>query len=317
MTTLDTGNHQHGAARQALLSVIIPVYNTEQTLDRCLASVTGQDCQGMEIIVVDDGSTDGSPGLCDQWAARDSRISVVHKPNGGLSDARNHGIGMATGSLLTFVDSDDFLAPHTYSSVLADMATDCDIIEFPVVRFYGSARQERLQFAAAAFTDMADYWLRGKAYAHAYAWNKIFRRQLFALERFPKGLLFEDMHTLPRLLGHCQKVCTTAAGLYYYCDNPHGITATADGKALASLLDAHLATGMATASDEYYMHVLNIQLSVCAMTGAKPSLPPMRVKATGALPAGAMRAKARALNILGLNNLCKLYRAICKATRRW
>lgn len=317
MTTPDTGNHQHASAPQALLSVIIPVYNTEKTLDRCLTSVVGQDCRGMEIIVVDDGSTDGSPSLCDRWAARDGRIRVVHKPNGGLSDARNRGLDAATACLVTFVDSDDFLAPHTYSSVLADMGPDCDIIEFPVFRFYGSARQERLSLGCASFTDMADYWLRGKAYTHAYAWNKIFRRRMFEQVRFPKGLLFEDMHTLPRLLGHCQKVCTTGSGLYYYCDNPNGITATADGKALASLLAAHLATGMATASEDYYMHVLNIQLSVCAMTGAKPSLPPMRVKAMGTLPTTSMRIKALALNILGLNNLCKLYRAICKATRRW
>ncbi len=316
MTTNDTDNHLSGIARQATLSVVIPVYNTEKTLDRCLASVAGQDCVGMEIIVVDDGSTDGSPLLCDQWARRDSRIRVIHKPNGGLSDARNHGIGAARGSLLTFVDSDDFLAPHTYSSVLADMAADCDIMEFPVFRFYGSGRQERLAFSPDSFTDMADYWLRGKAYAHAYACNKIFRRRLFELERFPKGLLFEDMHILPRLLRHCQRVCTTSSGLYYYCDNPNGITATADGKALASLLAAHLATGMATASEKYYMHVLNIQLSVCGMTGAKPSLPPMHIKAPEALATG-MRIKALALNILGLNNLCKLYRAICKATRRW
>jgi glycosyltransferase involved in cell wall biosynthesis len=92
-----------------MLSVIIPVYNVEGTLDRCVLSVTGQTFESLEIILVDDGSPDSCPLLCDGWAHRDSRIKVIHKKNGGLSSARNAGLDIATGEWVTFVDSDDWL----------------------------------------------------------------------------------------------------------------------------------------------------------------------------------------------------------------
>lgn len=103
------------------LSIVIPIYNVCATLDRCVASVVGQDYADKEIILVDDGSTDGSGDMADAWEERSKDIMVVHKANGGLSDARNFGIAHATGELVTFVDSDDFLAPHTYSSVVSEM----------------------------------------------------------------------------------------------------------------------------------------------------------------------------------------------------
>ncbi|MBR5775073.1 MAG: glycosyltransferase [Bacteroidaceae bacterium] len=95
---------------QKSLSVIVPVYRVEDTLERCVESLLEQDCPSMEIILVDDGSPDRCPQLCDAWAVRDSRIRVLHKPNGGLSDAGNAGIGIAAGDYLTFVDSDDYLS---------------------------------------------------------------------------------------------------------------------------------------------------------------------------------------------------------------
>ena len=91
------------------LSVIVPVYQVEATLDRCVASIVGQTFSDLEVILVDDGSSDRSPQLCDEWAAKDSRVRVIHKTNGGLSDARNAGLDVATGDFVTFVDSDDYL----------------------------------------------------------------------------------------------------------------------------------------------------------------------------------------------------------------
>ena len=88
------------------LSIIIPVYRVEATLDRCVKSVLKQDINDMEVILVDDGSPDGCPKMCDEWAEKDSRISVIHKENGGLSDARNAGIDVACGDYITFVDSE-------------------------------------------------------------------------------------------------------------------------------------------------------------------------------------------------------------------
>lgn len=96
------------------LSVVIPVFCVESTLDRCVESVLAQDVDDMEVILVDDGSPDDCPRLCDEWAKRDSRISVIHKSNGGLSDARNAGLDVACGQYITFVDSDDWLLSNTW-----------------------------------------------------------------------------------------------------------------------------------------------------------------------------------------------------------
>ena len=94
-----------------LISVIIPIYNVEAYLDECIASVIAQTYSNLEIILVDDGSPDNCPQMCDEWAAKDSRIRVIHKENGGLSDARNAGIDIATGEYIAFVDSDDWIEP--------------------------------------------------------------------------------------------------------------------------------------------------------------------------------------------------------------
>ena len=103
------------------LSVIIPVYNVEETLDRCVESVLKQRVDDMEVILVDDGAPDKCPEMCDHWAAKDQRIRVIHKPNGGLSDARNAGIDMACGDYITFVDSDDWIADNTYPPLIDQM----------------------------------------------------------------------------------------------------------------------------------------------------------------------------------------------------
>ena len=98
----------------ALLSIISPVYNVESYLDRCVKSILTQSYHDIELILIDDGSTDGSSALCDKWAAEDSRVKVIHKENGGVSSARNVGLELATGEYLTLIDPDDFLAPDTY-----------------------------------------------------------------------------------------------------------------------------------------------------------------------------------------------------------
>ena len=104
-----------------LVSVIIPIYGVEQYLDRCVRSVVNQSYAHLEIILVDDGSTDRCPAMCDAWANKDSRIQVIHKPNGGLSSARNAGLDMATGEFIAFVDSDDYVEPD-YIATMIDAA---------------------------------------------------------------------------------------------------------------------------------------------------------------------------------------------------
>lgn len=288
--------------RSPNVTIIIPVYKVEATLDRCVRSVVEQSYHDLEVVLVDDGSPDQCPQLCDQWAERDERVRVIHKKNGGLSDARNAGIEAAKGEWVMFVDSDDELGKDTLAQVMA-MTEGNDMVEFPVYRFYGSERQELLTFRPQVYEDMKAYWLEGRAYEHAYAWNKIYRKELFDEVRFPKGEVFEDMHTLPRLLLKAHRVATTDQGIYYYHWNHRGITATADGTALTSLLKAHLKVGWM--DDRLYLRMLNIQIDVYARTGAL-LLPHRTIGSTAGLPAKA-RVKAFLLKLLGVKGVCKFF----------
>ena len=186
---------------RAMTSIIIPVYRTAATLMRCVESIAAQQEARFEMILVDDGSPDGCPAMCDSLAAADSRIRVIHKPNGGLSSARNAGIEASRGDLLMFVDSDDHIAPGTLSALsrLAEEHPEYDIIEFPICREMPSGRQEMTAFGCREYRDMDEYWLSCRAYMHAYACNKIYRRALFDGIRYPENMIFEDIHTLPLL----------------------------------------------------------------------------------------------------------------------
>ena len=275
------------------LSVIIPVYRVADTLDRCVESVVTQHVDDMEVILVDDGSPDQCPVMCDLWAEKDARIRVIHKENGGLSDARNAGIEIARGEYLTFVDSDDYLETDTLAPLL-EMAEDADIVEYSI--------KDRLTLTNCTYEDISEYWLKEQVYRHTYAWNKLYRSKIFEQVRYPKGKVFEDAYTLPLLLRKARKVKTTALGFYHYCWNPQGITATATGEQLRHLLEAHLTNGMPM-DDAYYLHLLNIQIDVCEQTKDKPTLTHRKVNVT--LFSGAERLKAITNNLLGIKQLCK------------
>lgn len=291
------------------LSIIIPVYRTEATLERCLKSVTGQTFSDFEVILVDDGSPDGSPQQCDRWALRDQRIHVIHKPNGGLSDARNAGLELAQGDYVTFVDSDDYIAPNTYEAVIP-IATQCDMVEFPIFQHYDTPRQQLFLPGEHVYDQAADYWLNGYAYKHSYACNKIYRRSLFQGIRFPVGRVFEDMATLPLLVQKAGRIITTDEGCYYYVENPDGITCSAQGKELQMLLDAHLQAMKSWCDDRYYLHVLNIQLDVFRFTGQSPVLPQRKVSPFVHGLNMPLRAKALLLNLLGIKKLCAIQKTI-------
>ena len=292
------------------LCIVIPVYCVESTLDRCVESVLGQQYDDMEIILVDDGSPDCCPQMCDEWARKDKRISVIHKENGGLSDARNAGIEQSTGDYITFVDSDDYLEPDTYPVLMQFMAEhpEYDMMEYPCTT---------TPLCDHVYTDMNDYWLKGKAYQHTYAWNKIYRRQLFNNVRFPVGKVFEDVYTLPKILASCKTIATTSKGFYHYAANTRGITRTAGGQELQMLLEAHtdiLQKRFLKADDNYYMHVVNIQMDVFERMGLLPILPYYHVSANR-ITESKQKIKAIALNLLGIKNLCHINRLIHKVRK--
>ncbi len=274
-----------------IISVIIPVFRVEHTIKRCVDSILRQTFSDWEMILVDDGSDDRCPQLCDAYAAADTRIHAIHQPNRGLGAARNSGIERATGDCLMFLDSDDALHPDTLRLLaeVMEQHEDYDFLEFPIFQHYGNAsRQRLLSFSPQTFTDKWDYWFNAHAYQHSYACNKIFRARVLRSVRFREGKKFEDIHTLPLILDACSRFATTDKGLYLYYDNAYGITATAD-KGLADLLEGHLLVlrdalhwqcpaGISSkAFATYYAHVLNIQIDVCERCGtgsiALPALP--------------------------------------------
>lgn len=278
------------------LSVIIPVYKTERTLDRCIESVLRQDIDGeMEIILVDDGSPDSCPQLCDAWKEKLSSpnfngtstegkgasvqgmtFRVIHKPNGGLSDARNKGMEIATGDLITFVDSDDELTPDTFPSLIRLMQDnpDIDILEYPVLIHAGSKYERRLDFEDRIWLSAREYWEKTEAWEHCYACNKIFRRGIIEGMQFPVGRVFEDTWFYPELLSKNPKVATSSKGLYRYLWNNDSITVTANGNSFTQLLEAQLRakelmhTGLLSANGwRLYRNMLYRQIDVYRLTG--------------------------------------------------
>lgn len=214
-----------------LISVIVPIYNVECYLKTCIDSIVNQTYSNLEIILVDDGSPDKCPEMCDEYAKRDNRIKVIHQENGGLSAARNSGINAAQGEFLTFIDSDDFVAENyvevLYNGLLkfdADIsiATFCTFskedelkISCRVLPFEEIAREECFRRYGALKAELSMPFIS--------ACNKLYRKDLFASIRFPTGKLYEDAFTTYKLLDIAKKIIFTPSQLYFYRLNPQSI----------------------------------------------------------------------------------------------
>lgn len=213
-----------------LISVIVPIYKVEKYLNNCVKSIQNQTYKNLEIILVDDGSPDSCPELCDKAAEVDERIKVIHKVNGGLSDARNAGIDVATGDFITFVDSDDFLLDDMIETLYclseeydADFVMckkmDCgddDIIDTIVPRSGPSkikVFKGREKMAAYLKTNQIE----------TTAWKKLYKRNLLDDLRFPKGKLHEDAFTTYKLVDAASKIVVTNKVGYVYRNNPQSI----------------------------------------------------------------------------------------------
>lgn len=252
-------------SQECLLSVIIPVYNVEKTLTRCVQSVLLQGLKDYEVLLVDDGSKDNSPVLCDELAKQHAHIVALHKENGGLSDARNYGIRMAKGRFLYFIDSDDSLAKGTLQAALSVLqSANADIVEFPVRLKCGTERECCKSFADKVYTDVRQYWYGTAAYGHCYMCNKIFSARLFQSVRFPKGVVFEDVWAFPSLLRQAKSIATTSQGCYLYYDNPEGICRQAQAKEMEMLLLAQREAIKTFPIDEakHFVSLINIQLDL-------------------------------------------------------
>ncbi len=199
-----------------LISIIVPVYNVKDYLDSCVQSILNQDYCKFEIILVDDGSTDGSGVCCDRWIERDNRIRVIHKSNGGLSDARNAGIDAACGIYYMFVDSDDTIAPDAVSTMyFAAVENHCEIAVCNMVRTYDDGGTEPFYAPVQSET----VWSgndRFRTLKQPSVCNKLFRTSLFKSIRFPKGKFYEDTFIYHKLVLQASAIALTGKDGYYY-----------------------------------------------------------------------------------------------------
>lgn len=224
------------------LTIIIPVYKVANTLQRCVESVVCQLPEKSEIILVDDGSPDECPALCEELVRQHQHVSVLHKTNGGLSSARNYGLMYAKGEYVTFIDSDDELSEETLKPLMDIMLQhpEYDILEFPASIHHDHSSQHTLNFTDKSWQSASKYWLETSAWNHCYAWNKIYKRRLFDAVRFPDGKIFEDLLCYPQILRLNPIIATTSKGLYKYMYNESGISALPNRTKILQLLKAEL-----------------------------------------------------------------------------
>lgn len=216
-------------AGKPTISIIVPVYDVELYIQQCIDSIRRQTYPELEIILVDDGSPDNCGVICDENSARDSRITVLHKENGGLSSARNCGIEAAAGKYIAFVDGDDAIHPQ-YIEILAGMCAQygCDIAQ---CGFLAVAEDSvKLPVNPCQFLDLysgrealGKMCQRGEAVKYSVAWNKLYRRELFEDIRYPEGRIHEDEFITYRLLWKAEKIAVTNQYLYYYLQRPTSI----------------------------------------------------------------------------------------------
>ncbi len=175
-----------------VISVIVPVYNVAAYLPQCLDSILGQDHKALEVILIDDGSTDDSGRICDQYAQADSRIRVLHQKNGGAAAAKNAGLRIATGEYLSFVDSDDYLEPEVYGYMLSVLKEyEADAAEFAFRNVYRNRTEDQVFHPGRSVMDGKAYLIRfTQGWTCALLWNKLYKRSLF------QGVFFEEGHKI-------------------------------------------------------------------------------------------------------------------------
>lgn len=222
-----------------MFSIIVPVYNVEKYLDKCLASILRQTFKNFECIIIDDGSPDNSNAIIDKYVKLDQCFKVIHQKNMGLSAARNAGLDIAKGEYVVFVDSDDYIADDYLEKFALKIAdTDADIVICGFIEAYKD--YEKNKVFAAESTEvikqniLADVW-------PSYVWNKCYKKDLFTNIRFPVGKIFEDILTIPKLCLYARKIVCIPDKLYYYNrQNENSITANMSSEKMYNLFQGHL-----------------------------------------------------------------------------
>lgn len=214
----------------SLITIIVPVYNVEKYLSKCLDSIICQTYKNLQIILIDDGSTDNSALICDEYAIKDDRIEVIHKKNGGLSSARNAGLDIARGDYISFVDSDDYIANDmietAYNAVIAEKA---DLCIFGIKWIYEDGKT----YDKVSYSPIIDEMLNKNQAFHKLcldgyfyyvtAVNKLYKKSIFNNFRFPVGKLHEDEFTVHYIFNACEKIVSIKNELYFYIQRENSI----------------------------------------------------------------------------------------------
>lgn len=213
-----------------LVSVIIPIYNVEKYLEQCIESILNQTYENLEVILIDDGSTDNSPAICDSYAERDERIIVIHQNNQGISSVRNRGIKESRGEYIFWIDSDDYISEITIEELwknLIETNADMSICEYT----QGSDREYRFEKEKQEYKQVWDY-KKGLeliyrsnhfSFVMAASWAKLIKKSLYDGLMYPEGKIFEDIYMSHRLISHCRKIVYSNHVLYYYYQWPDSI----------------------------------------------------------------------------------------------
>lgn len=205
-----------------LVSIIVPVYNVEKYISGCIMSILSQTYENLQVILVDDGTPDNSGKICDDFAGKDERISVIHKENGGLSSARNAGLDIASGDYIMFVDSDDYLADNAVEILVkANEEYDADFVQFYLVHTNDeeySKKHAEDNYNAEVLTDTKQmFWKMYKTVGSGEsACTKLYKKELFDSLRFKEGIIHEDTHFATIMIQRVKKALYLDSSLYYY-----------------------------------------------------------------------------------------------------
>lgn len=210
------------------ISIIVPIYNVEQYLDKCVESLVNQTYNNLEIILVDDGTKDKSGEMADLWSIKDDRIKVIHKKNGGLSDARNAGMKIATGDYIAFVDSDDWINYKMYEILINNLEEyNADISVCAVKKVYEedvvNEKQVINKYICMFTAEEALENLIDEGILKQTVWNKLYKREVISNIYFEFGKIHEDEFWTYQIFGKCKKIVYTDEQLYYYLQRPGSI----------------------------------------------------------------------------------------------
>lgn len=206
--------------REPLCSIIVPIYNVEALLPRCIDSLIGQQYQNIEIILVNDGSTDSSEAVCREFLNRDSRIKLINKENGGLSSARNAGLKLSKGEYIFFVDSDDYVTSD-FCSVCVDgfLNHSADVVIFGFNNIFVDTNKVIEKHCRKSRVISKEEALKGTlidGYINSLAWNKAYKRELFDNIKYPEGMVFEDVGTTYKIFNKANTIYISSNITYNY-----------------------------------------------------------------------------------------------------